>query len=55
MTATYLGDSQQMVLSTYSHVLQQDKDRAREISHAFFAPPAEQSAQNVPPAGAGHA
>ena len=37
--AAYLGDTQEVVLRTYSHFMPDDEDRAREIMNAFFAPP----------------
>lgn len=36
--AAYLGDTQAVVLSTYSHFLPAEEDRAREIMDAFFDP-----------------
>lgn len=51
--AVYLGDTQEVVLSTYSHALPDDDDRAREIMNAFFVPSRSESAQNVPSAAAG--
>src|ERR1019366_5589394 len=40
-TAAYLGDTQGVVLRTYSHFMPADEDRAREIMNAFFSAPAE--------------
>ncbi|HMH93696.1 MAG TPA: tyrosine-type recombinase/integrase [Streptosporangiaceae bacterium] len=40
-TAAYLGDTQGVVLKTYSHFMPADEDRAREIMNAFFSAPAE--------------
>jgi integrase len=37
--AALLGDTQQVVLSTYSHFMPDDDDRARDIMNAFFAVP----------------
>jgi integrase len=51
--AVYLGDTQEVVLSTYSHALPDDDDRAREIMNSFFVPSRSESAQNVPSAAAG--
>jgi integrase len=36
--AAYLGDTQEIVLRTYSHFMPDDEDRAREIMNAFFGP-----------------
>jgi integrase len=44
--AAYLGDTQEVILSTYSHFLPQEEDRAREIMDAFFAP--RPNRQNAP-------
>jgi integrase len=47
--AAFLGDTQQVVLNTYSHFMPGDDDRARELIDAFFAEPeAEPSARDVP-------
>jgi integrase len=57
MVAFYLGDTQETVVATYSHVLPSDETRARAIVNAFFAPPKapshETGAQNVPLTGSG--
>ena len=37
-TAAYLGDTQEVILRTYSHFMAKDEDRAREIMDAFFEP-----------------
>lgn len=37
-TAELLGDTQAVVLKTYSHFMPQDEDRARDILNGFFAP-----------------
>jgi integrase len=34
--AAFLGDTQEVVLNTYSHFMPDDDDRAREIMNAFF-------------------
>ena len=48
-TAALLGDTQQVVLSTYSHFLPGDDDRARDIMAEFFTEPeTAPSARNVP-------
>jgi len=39
--AAYLGDTKEVVLSTYAHFMPDDDDRAREIMSAFFAPTRE--------------
>jgi integrase len=36
-TAAYLGDSQQVTLTTYSHFMPADEDRARDILNGFWA------------------
>jgi integrase len=47
--AAYLGDTQEVVLRTYSHFLPGDDDRARDIMAEFFAEPASgPSARDVP-------
>lgn len=46
--AAHLGDTQAVVLDTYSHVLPNDDDRAREISNVFFAPRAGQVTKMCP-------
>jgi integrase len=38
--AAYLGDTKEIVLTTYAHFMPDD-DRAREIMNAFFAPTRE--------------
>ncbi len=37
-TAAYLGDTQEVILRTYSHFMAKDEDRAREIMDAFLEP-----------------
>ena len=37
-TAAYLGDTKEVVLSTYAHFLPSDDDLAREIMNGFFTP-----------------
>jgi integrase len=37
-TAAYLGDTQEVILRTYSHFMARDEDRAREIMDAFLEP-----------------
>ena len=39
--AAYLGDTQEVILRTYSHFMPDDDDRAREIMDAFLAPLSE--------------
>ena len=41
--AALLGDTQEIVVSTYSHFMPGDDDRAREIMNAFFSPKPEAS------------
>jgi integrase len=36
--AAYLGDTQEVILRTYSHFMPDDEDRAREIMDAFLEP-----------------
>jgi len=36
--AAYLGDTQEVILRTYSHFLPDDEDRARQVMDAFLAP-----------------
>jgi integrase len=40
-TAAYLGDTKEVVLSTYAHFLPSDDNLAREIMNSFFSRPAE--------------
>lgn len=48
-TAAYLGDTQEVILRTYSHFLAKDEDRAREIMDAFLEPlSGASSAPDVP-------
>ena len=48
-TAALLGDTQEVVLRTYSHFLPGDDDRARDIMAEFFTEPeTEPSARDVP-------
>jgi hypothetical protein len=50
-TAAYLGDTQQVVLATYSHFMPTDEDRARDILNGFFAPrDGRADALRMPPA-----
>jgi integrase len=37
-TAAYLGDTQEVILRTYSHFMAKDEDLAREIMDAFLEP-----------------
>jgi hypothetical protein len=34
--AAYLGDTQEVILRTYSHFMPDDEDRSREIMDAFL-------------------
>src|SRR5262249_2772529 len=36
--AAYLGDTQEVILRTYSHFMPDDEDRARQVMDAFLAP-----------------
>jgi integrase len=36
--AAYLGDTQEVILRTYSHFMPDDADRAREIMDRFLEP-----------------
>jgi integrase len=49
-TAAYLGDTQEVVLRTYSHFMPDDEDKAREIMNAFFGPAARANALRTPSA-----
>lgn len=53
--AAYLGDTQAVVLDTYSHFMPDDEERSREIMNAFFG--ARKSRKNAPdkPAALGSA
>ena len=50
--ASYLGDTQAVILSTYSHFMPSDDDRARAIMEEFFTAPAEGSDALTIPWGA---
>jgi integrase len=44
--AAFLGDTQEVVLKTYSHFMPDDDDRAREIMNAFFTPKQDDAGQD---------
>ncbi len=46
--AAYLGDTQAVVLSTYSHFMPAQDNRARDAMRAFFAPAKASCAPDVP-------
>jgi integrase len=54
-TASYLGDTQEVVLSTYSHFLPEEEDRARVIMDEFFKPSTERRKATGMPDAAGEA
>lgn len=49
MVAAHHGDTKRTVLDIYAHFMPADESRATVIMNRFLAPPAEESAQNVPP------
>ena len=50
--ASYLGDTQEVILATYSHFMPSDDDRARAIMEEFLAPLAERPSALTIPSGA---
>jgi hypothetical protein len=45
--AAYLGETKEVVLATYAHLMPDD-DRAREIMNAFFTPTRKDARTHVP-------